>query len=87
MICSESLAQIQKIQKNSPSPVHGYVMPNNDYASLLKEAMKNSENQYQLEQCLQDSQSAVDSDDALEWGAAGFALGFLSTAALVYILK
>lgn len=62
-------------------------MPESDYSAILKEAMKNQENRTQLEQCLDDSESALESADKYQWGTTGFIVGFLSAGLILYSLK
>lgn len=82
MICSESIASIQTIQKNKPSPVDGYVMPNKDYDDLLEMALQRGAAKTQLQVCL-DRKEKLEEKSVLPWLGAGVLMGFLGAAALM----
>ena len=81
MTCSKSLAQIQTIKKNNPSPFDGKIMPESSYRELLKQALQTQISKTHLDICLSDKQ-VVETKSVLPWVGGGFMLGILGALAL-----
>lgn len=80
--------KIQKIQAGEQAPFTGFLLPKESYQTIIYEAQQKQLFQNEFEQCMTaDQPTEVSSDNNFQWGLAGFVMGFVSTAALVYYVK